>query len=91
MIAIPPPLIVERNDEQVGALEGLQHRLPGLPPGNRIAQGAAHAVKDRGLQQEAPDVPGLTLQDLFDQVVDDVAIIARERADEAADVITSLD
>ena len=50
VIPIPPTLIVERNDEQVGALEGLQHRLPGFPPGNRIAQGAAQAVKDGGLQ-----------------------------------------
>ena len=34
---------------------------------------------------------GLALQDLFDQVVDDVAVVPGEACDEAGDVVTSLD
>ena len=34
---------------------------------------------------------GLTLQDLFDQVVDDVAIVPGKAGDEAGDVVASLD
>ena len=33
---------------------------------------------------------GLTLQDLFDQVVDDVAVVPGEARDEAGDVVPSL-
>ena len=34
---------------------------------------------------------GLTLQDLFDQVVDDVAVVPGKAGDEAGHVVTSLD
>ena len=34
---------------------------------------------------------GLTLQDLFDQVVDDVAVVPGKARDEAGHVVTSLD
>ena len=47
-------------------------------------------MKHGGLQQESVDVLGLTLQDLFDQVVDDVAVVARESADEPRNVIPPL-
>ena len=33
---------------------------------------------------------GLALQDLFDQVVDDVAVVAGEAGDEAGHVVTTL-
>jgi hypothetical protein len=37
VVAIPPTLVVERNDEQIAALEGLQHRIAAIATGNRIA------------------------------------------------------
>jgi hypothetical protein len=37
VIAIPATLVVERQDEQVAALEGLQHRLAALLAGHGVA------------------------------------------------------
>jgi len=52
----------------------------------RIAEGRAEPVQDRRPQQETADVVGLTLQDLFNQVIDDVAVISREAGNETSDV-----
>ena len=60
------------------------------PGAERVrARGAGETVEDGGLQQETAEVLGLTLQDLFDQVVDDVAVVARESADEPGNVIAA--
>ena len=40
--------------------------------------------------RNAADLVGLTLQDLLDEVVDDVAVVAREASDEASDVVAPL-
>ena len=42
------------------------------------------------MEQKAPNMLRLTLQDLPDQVVDDVPVVAREAGDEAGDVSSSL-
>ena len=47
-------------------------------------------MEDGGLQQEAPDLRGLTLKDFFGEVVDDVAVIARECPDESGNVFPAL-
>ena len=64
-----------------------------LPPslaGDGVAQRSAHARQDRRLEQEASDALGLTPQNLLDQVVDDVPVIAGEARDEARDIVPSL-
>ena len=90
MVAIPAAAVVERDQEQVPSIERLQHGLATALAGDGIAQRAAQPVQDGGLQQEAPDLFGLTLQDLLDQVVDDVAIVPGEALDEAGDVVSTL-
>ena len=40
VVAVPPALVVERDDEQVLALEGLEHRLAVVAAGQRVAQRA---------------------------------------------------
>ena len=90
VVAIPLAPVVERDEEQVRPIERLQHGLAAVLAGDGIAQRAAQPVQDRGLQQEAPDVLGLALQDLLDQVVDDVAVVPGEAGDEAGDVVAPL-
>ena len=48
VIAIPLPLVVERDDEQVGAFEIFQRRLPGTCRGEQhgLAQRTAQAIED---------------------------------------------
>ena len=58
--------------------------------GHGVAQRAVQPIQQAGAQQEGADLFGLPLQYLLDQVVDDVAVIAREAGDESADVRASL-
>ena len=73
VIAIPTASVVEGDDEQVLAFQRLEHRLATALTGDRVAQRAGEQVEDRGVQQEGLRPLGLTLQDLLDQIVDDVA------------------
>ena len=79
VVAIPLAAVVERDQEQVPSIERLQHGLAAVLAGDGIAQWAAQPAQDGGLQQEAPDLVGLTLQDLLGQVVDDVAVVPRRK------------
>ncbi len=44
VVAIPPPLVVQRDDEQIPALKGLQHRLTVGTTGQRVTEAARHLV-----------------------------------------------
>ena len=90
VVAVPLAAVVERDQEQVPSIQRLEHGLAAVPAGNGIAERAAQPVQDGGLQQEVPDVIGLALQHLLDQVVDDVPVIPREAGDEAGDVVAPL-
>ena len=90
VIAVPATLIVERNDEEVPPFQGTQHRLAVASPGDGITERAAQPVEDAGVQEELSNVVGEALQDLLDQVVDDVAVVAREPGDEVRVVVSSL-
>ena len=81
VIAIPLALVIERNDEQVAALQGFQHPFAIFLPGDGIAQRTAQPVENGGLQQEAADTFGLALQNLFDQIVQDKTVAAGESLD----------
>src|SRR3981081_1930388 len=87
VVAIPAATAVERDDEQIRALQCLERCLAMVLPGDGIAEWAGQPVEDRGLKQEAPDGFRLSLQDLSDQVVDDVAVIAGKSSDEAMDIV----
>ena len=90
MIAIPLALVIQRNDEQVASLQGLQHPSAVFLAGDGIAQRAAQPVEDGGLEQEAADTFGLTLQDFFDQIVQHETVSAGEGPDEPGGVLSPL-
>ena len=90
VVAIPPPLIVERNQEEVAPIQRFQHRLAAGLAGNGITQGTAQPAQDGGLQQEGLDQAGLTLHDLLDEIVDHIAIVASETGNEAGDIVAPL-
>ena len=92
VIAVPPPLVVQGDEEQVGAFEIFQGCLPGNRgvEQNGITQGAAQAVEDRCAQQERLDAFGLLPEDFFHQIVQHEMVAAGERSDEAGGVLLSL-
>jgi hypothetical protein len=50
VIAIPLPLRVERNEEEIRGLELPQNPSRVMPLGNRIAERGAEAIEDGGLE-----------------------------------------
>ena len=90
VIAIPVALVIQRHDKEVASLQGLQaHAAPRLA-GDGIAQRAIQPVENGGLEQEAADRFGLTLQDLFDQIVHDVPVVSSECPDEPGNILVAL-
>ena len=86
VVAVPPALVVERDDEQVLALEGLQHRLTVGATGQGVAQTAGQLVEHGGVEQERADLVRLPVQDLLDEVVEDEPMASGEGLDEPGDV-----
>ena len=50
VVAIPVPRVIERNDKEVAALQGLQPRVAFLLAGDGIAQRAIQPVENGGLE-----------------------------------------
>ena len=92
VVAVPAPLVVQGDDEQVGPLEVLEGRLTGRRGVEQhgITERAAEAIEDGRPQQEGLHGLGLPLEDLFDQIVEHEAVAAGERRDEAGSVCTAL-
>ena len=86
MIAIPLALVVERDDKQVAALQGLQHSSAIFLFGDGIAQRATQPIENGGLQQETADTLGLALQNFFDQIVQHKTVAAGEGLDKTGGV-----
>src|SRR5688572_20836038 len=80
VITVPAPLVVQRDDEQVGAFKIFQGFLAGTirVEQNRITQGATQTVEDGGTQQESLNSFGLLVQDFFNQVVHHEMVAAGE-------------
>ena len=78
VVPIPASLVVERDDQEVGALELLEARLAFGYSGDGIAQRTAQAVKDRGAQQEFLGLARQSGENLLDDIVQDVAVARPE-------------
>ncbi len=86
VVAKPVALVVERDEKQVGALQGIQQHHAIALAGDGITQRAAQPIKDGCLEQEAAHPFGLTLEHLFDQIIHDVAVVAGERLYEPGNI-----
>ncbi len=88
VVAEPAALVVERDDEQVLALEGLQHQLTVGAESQGVAQTAAQLVEHGGVEQEGAYLVRLPAQNLLNQVVEDEPMASREGLDKPSDVST---
>jgi len=91
VVAVPLTGGVEGLQEEVRALQFLEQAVRADRVDDGVAQRARQPVEDRRVQEEAPNVFGLTVEYLGAQIVDDVAVVAGERRDEAAAVGTVLE
>ncbi len=76
VVAVPPPAIVERDDERIRAREGLERIGRVIRAEHRIAQRWRHPVEDRRTEQERLEIARLALQHLFQEVVGDLLLSA---------------
>ena len=90
VIAVPLATVVERGQEQVSTIQGIEHGFATVLARDVVAEWSGQPAQDGGLQQEGLDLVGLALHHLLHQVVDDVAVIAGEARDEAGEVVPSL-
>ena len=89
VVAIPLALRVERDEEEVRALELAQHQHRAGPGGHGVAEWGTEALEHGRLEQEAPHVLGKAGEYLCAQVVDNVPVVAREGLDELVCVLAS--
>ena len=87
----PLPLVVQGDQEQVGALQGHEHAAAVVRADDGVTQWAGEPVEDRRSQQELPHRLGLVRQHLLDEVVDEIPVSPGELGDEAADVLAPTD
>ena len=90
VVAKPVAFIIQQVDKQVASLQGTQQHVAFLLLGDSLAQRAAQPIENGRLQQEAPDLFGLMLEDLFDQVVHNVPVVSGKSPDEPGDVLAPL-
>ena len=88
VVSKPRMLVVERCQEQIGAVDLVQDARAVHPASERVGQRGADPVEHRRAEQEFPDVLGLTGEHLLAQVVDHVPVSARETFDELRAVCT---
>ena len=90
VVAPPPPLLVERDQEQAGPLDRLQQLLAVRAAHHGVAQRPAQPVEDRGLQQERAQLGRLAFEHLLGEVVEHEAVAPGELGDEPGDVAAAL-
>ncbi|MNO71795.1 hypothetical protein D3C76_627180 [compost metagenome] len=84
MVAVPAVLVVQREQEQIGAQQLVDHRLAVVASGQRIAQRHGEAVEHAGLQEELAALVALPGQHVFGQVFGQLQMGAGEGGDELA-------
>ena len=82
VIAVPGTLSVERDHEQVAALEVLEHPGAVGVAGDGVTQWSGESLEHGCAEQEVADLRWLPGEDLVGQVVDDEPVAPRERLDE---------
>ncbi len=89
VVAVPLPLRIEREEEEVRAGDRVEHRRRQRAPRDGIAQRRGESLQNGRAAEEQAHVLGLGSKDLLAQVVDDAAVVAGERLDVLARVIAS--
>ena len=91
MVPIPPPFIVERDQEEIVPFELREHVGAVRPLQHDIAEHGIKASEHRGPEQELRHRIGLTTQHLIDEVVEDVLMPSREGFDEGLGIVAALE
>jgi hypothetical protein len=91
VVPIPLPMVIQRKQKQVGALQRHERFASTGAAGDRVAKGTRQPVENRRLEQKRPDVRRLVGQNLVNEIVDDEFVIACEAGDETTGIVTPLE
>src|SRR5258708_9135191 len=89
VIAIPAPVVIEGDQEQVSMLQQVELSLAVMLCTHSITQGGAPAIQERGLHQEVLDGCTLMSADFVRQVVHHIAMAPTEGRGEACRSLTA--
>ncbi len=87
VVAKPVARAIQRYDKEVASLQAIQQRGAVALAGYGIAERAAQAVENRGLEQKRAHAFRLPLQNFFNQIVHDVPVVAGKSSDEVGNVL----
>ena len=87
MIAVPVPLGIQAGQEQVLLLELIQAGLGMADAGQGVAGGGIHLDQDGGVGQEGLPFPALAAEDLFRQVLENIAVRTAQAGNEAVGAV----
>jgi hypothetical protein len=90
VVAVPAAVVVERDHEQVGAVQRRERGPAVALLGDGVTQRAAQPIQYGRLGQEPAEGLALSFQHLVDEVVHDVPVVAREARDERGAVVATL-
>ena len=89
VVAEPLPLVIQGDNEKVGSLEALDEFLDSraVHAGHCLAQLGVEPFKQRGLEEKSLNVFRLAGDDFLGQKIQDEAVTAGKRLDEAVEVV----
>src|SRR5437667_12609298 len=90
MVTIPAPFVIQREQKQIGLFQNIEHGLATCLFPHGIAEWAAEALQDAGVQEEVLDSCWLLVEHFFQQIVHYIAMAAAERRDEADRIVMTL-
>src|SRR5262249_24264954 len=90
MIAIPPPLLVQRDHKEIRPFKGLEPRLASRVFGHSLAERGAEALEDRGAQQKRLDRCRLPGENLFGEIIQREAVAAGKGSEERRKISSAL-
>src|SRR5512139_2938620 len=90
MVAEPPGLVVQWENEDVRPLQRHKQGLPILASGKSLAQSRVQALQDGSLQQECPHILRLLCKNFLEQVFRHIDVAAGKSLDEPGNVTAPL-
>jgi hypothetical protein len=91
VVAEPLALVVQSDEEEVGALQVEQHPRAVLAVDDGVAERPGEPVEYRRLLQEVTHLARLMGEHLLHEVVDDVPVVTGEPGDEGAGILPAPD
>jgi hypothetical protein len=90
MVPIPPACIIQRYKEEIGLFQLLQDRLAILASRQGITKGSGEPLEHGCLEKKTLNALRLSLEDLFHEIVENMAVAASKVVYKIRDILSAL-